>query len=331
MNINIRTEDEITKRWIDSSHPLVTIVCITYNHQKFLKQSLESLLAQQTEFAFEILIHDDASTDDTKNIISCYSKRYPNVIRTIEQTENKYSQNIEILSEFVFPAARGKYIALCEGDDYWTDSNKLHMQVDFLEKNRHYAAATHQSRKIYESENGKSELFYSKVPDTLHLKHLLDGRVFHTASLVYRAEITNRNRIPNNIVSVDRALNFLVVAHGPIKFFQDEMCVYRKNDGGVSSKVTASMLEKDFKIIPWISSIHTNFPEYRYKSLIHKTIFSYPPNISLKEMVYNYILYVIYSFSFFPNNIKPVLIATLKTLPTKIIIQLKNKSNQTKP
>ncbi|MCY1439081.1 hypothetical protein D9M71_553010 [compost metagenome] len=196
-----------------------------------------------------------------------------------------------------------------------------------MEKNNSYSAATHQARKIFENEIGRSELFHLNVPETLHLKDLLDGRLFHTASLIFRAEITKKHKLPNNIISVDRALNFLVAAHGPIKYFETVMCIYRKNDGGVSSRVTSAMLKKDFKIIPWISDIYSNFPKYRYKSLIHKTIFSYPPKVGIKEIIINYSLYAVYSFSFFPNNIKPLAVATLKTLPIKIFIQLKNHIN----
>lgn len=325
MKKNIKTEEEITKNWKSTHPPLVSIICITFNHDKFFKESIESLLAQETDFAFEILIHDDASTDKTTDLISFYSKKYPKIIRTIVQKVNQYSQNIEILSEFALPASQGKYIALCEGDDYWTDAKKLQVQVDFLEKNNSYSAVTHQARKIFENEIGKSELFHSNVPETLYLNDLLDGRLFHTASLLFRAEITKKHNLPSNIVSVDRALNFLVAAHGPIKYFETAMCVYRKNAGGVSSRVTPAMLKKDFKIIPWISDIYINFPKYRYRSFIHKTIFSYPPKINIKEIIINYFLYAAYSFSFFPKNIKPLAVATLKTLPLKIFTQLKNK------
>lgn len=327
MNKISRTEEEIVKDWKNTSNPLATIISITFNHDKYFKESIESLLAQETDFAFEILIHDDASTDNTTSLIKFYADKYPKIIRVIAQTENKYSKNIEILSEYAFPASKGKYIALCEGDDYWCDSRKLQTQVDFLESNSEYSGVTHQTKKIFESETEKVELFHLRVPENLFLKDLLNGRLFHTASLVFRTDITNKYKIPNNIISVDRALNFLVASHGPIKHLDSIMCVYRKNAGGVSSRVTTEMLKKDFKIIPWISNIHPAFPKYRYKSFIYKTMFSYPPENTLKEIFSNYLLFAAYSFSFFPKNIKPLAAATLKTLPLKLFTRIKKHTH----
>src|SRR5690554_7571091 len=100
--------------------PLLSICCTTFNHEKFLEKTLEGFLAQQTNFSFEIVIHDDASTDRTVEIIQEYAKKDSRIV-SILQTENQYSQNIKIWPNYLFPKAQGKYIALCEGDDYWTD------------------------------------------------------------------------------------------------------------------------------------------------------------------------------------------------------------------
>ncbi len=114
--------------------PLVSICCVTYNQQKFIAQTLDSFLNQQCDFPFEILIHDDASKDDTPNIIRQYAQQHPDIIFPILQTENQYSKGISIDGTFNFPRARGKYIALCEGDDFWCDPHKLQRQVDHMEK-----------------------------------------------------------------------------------------------------------------------------------------------------------------------------------------------------
>ncbi len=118
---------------------LVSICCITFNHEKYIGKTLEGFLMQKTNFSFEILIHDDASTDSTANVIREYEAKYPHIIKPIYQTENQFSKGIRSMyGVFNFPRASGKYIAMCEGDDYWIDENKLQSQADFLEQNEDY-------------------------------------------------------------------------------------------------------------------------------------------------------------------------------------------------
>jgi len=118
--------------------PLVSICCTAYNHELYIADAIEGFLKQKVNFKYEILIHDDASTDGTTEIIKKYEKKHQDILFPIYQKENKYSQGIKIFMTYNWPRARGKYIALCEGDDYWTDSSKLQKEVDFLEKNSDY-------------------------------------------------------------------------------------------------------------------------------------------------------------------------------------------------
>lgn len=118
------------KNNIKNTEPLVSIDFITYNHEAYIRDALEGFLMQKTNFTFEVLIHDDASTDQTANIIQEYEKKYPDIIKPIYQTENQYSKGVEITTQIQFPHARGKYIALCKGDDYRKDHFKLQKQVD---------------------------------------------------------------------------------------------------------------------------------------------------------------------------------------------------------
>lgn len=120
----------------------VTVACITYNQEKYIKKTIESFLMQDVDFRYEILIHDDASTDNTAKIIREYEEKYPDLIKGIYQTENQYSKGI-MVSQIVKKAAKGKYIAICEGDDYWSDKYKLKTQVEFLENNPEYIAVGH--------------------------------------------------------------------------------------------------------------------------------------------------------------------------------------------
>ena len=116
----------------------VTVLCITYNHGPYIRNTLEHFVNQQVNFTYEILIHDDASTDDTADIIREYAEKYPGVFVPILQTENQYSQGVPIMAR-IYPKARGKYVAICEGDDYWPDLNKLQKQFDFLEAHPEYS------------------------------------------------------------------------------------------------------------------------------------------------------------------------------------------------
>jgi len=118
----------------ESKLPLVSIVCCTYNHEYFIRDCIEGFMNQRVNFYFEILIHDDSSTDNTADIIREYELLYPEIIKPIYQVENQYSKGIDIVSKFQFSRAEGKYIAICEGDDFWIDPYKLQKQVDLLEK-----------------------------------------------------------------------------------------------------------------------------------------------------------------------------------------------------
>lgn len=129
------SEEWIMAKWReDPDKPLVSIVCQTYNHATFIKDALNGFLMQQTDFPFEIIVHDDASTDGTSDILREYQFRYPNLIRLIIQEENQYQKG-KRPSGFTFPMARGKYIAFCEGDDYWIDESKISKQASFLDAN----------------------------------------------------------------------------------------------------------------------------------------------------------------------------------------------------
>ncbi len=112
---------------------MVSIVCDAYNHEKYIADALEGFVMQKTNFAFEILVHDDASTDRTAEIIRDYEKRYPNLIKPIYETENLYSKQDGSLERIQFGRVKGKYTAMCEGDDYWTDPLKLQKQFDAME------------------------------------------------------------------------------------------------------------------------------------------------------------------------------------------------------
>lgn len=131
----------------------VSILCMVYNHEKYLEECLNSLVNQKTNFDYEILVHDDCSTDNSKKIIEKYYKEYPNIIVPFYEKENQYSKGVKINKEILIPKMRGKYFCFCEGDDFFIDENKLQKQYDFLENNKDYVFCVHNA--IIVNEEGK--------------------------------------------------------------------------------------------------------------------------------------------------------------------------------
>ena len=149
-----RTQEEIMMNWgVDNTDtPLVSVKCMTFNHENYIAQALDGFLMQKTTFPFEVLVHDDASTDKTANIIREYEAKFPKIVKGIYETENQYS-NPEKFSHHkkIDAAIKGKYIAFCEGDDYWIDENKLQMQIEFLESNPEYGMCYTKAKQFVQS------------------------------------------------------------------------------------------------------------------------------------------------------------------------------------
>ena len=217
--------------------PFVSICCITYNHAKYIGDAIEGFLMQKTTFPIEILIHDDASTDNTANIIREYERQYPNLIKPIYQTENQYSKKtINIWADITFPSARGKYIALCEGDDYWTDPCKLQKQIDFLEANPDFAICFH---KVKILKNGRliKDYITHVTKDVTTIEDLAVTNYIHTPSVVFRNELIKE--FPKWYYESpigDYPLHLLNAQYGKIKYIDEVMAVYRIHKGGIYSQ-----------------------------------------------------------------------------------------------
>ncbi|SFC38852.1 Glycosyltransferase involved in cell wall bisynthesis [Parapedobacter composti] len=214
--------------------PLVSICCITYNHEEFIRQCLESFVMQRTTFPFEILIYDDASSDNTAQIIDEYQQMYPAIIKPIIQKENQYSKGVRGMNlKYNFPRAKGKYIALCEGDDYWTDPLKLQKQVDFLETHDNFVLCAHKHDKLIDGKLIKNHKRYKEVLSIYDLAKQID---FITLSVVFRRAIINNEE--SKIALNGQFTNFLFVyiaQFGLVKQFNVSMGVYRVHRGGIWS------------------------------------------------------------------------------------------------
>ncbi|SHE77585.1 Glycosyltransferase involved in cell wall bisynthesis [Bacteroides luti] len=142
--------------------PKVSVICLAYNHESFIRKCMDGFVMQQANFSFEVLVHDDASTDNTASIIREYEVKYPDLIKPIYQTENKYSQKIDIPRTYQYPRAKGEYIAICEGDDYWIDPLKLQKQVDFLDENPDYGLVWTDVNCLHQESQKLQEGYFKK-------------------------------------------------------------------------------------------------------------------------------------------------------------------------
>ena len=132
---------------------MVSIRCITYNHAPYIRQCLEGFVMQKTNFRFQAVVHDDASTDGTTEIVREYAEKYPDIIVPMYEEENRWSKHDGTLLTCMLPYLKGKYIAECEGDDYWTDPLKLQKQVDFMESHEDYSICIHNAKTSYSDGN----------------------------------------------------------------------------------------------------------------------------------------------------------------------------------
>lgn len=213
---------------MDCQDVMVTICCITYNHEQYIREALESFVNQKTSFRYNIIIHDDASTDNTVNIIKEYCDKYPNIIIPVLQTENQYSKGVRIISQIIEPLVKSKYVAFCEGDDYWCDKNKLEEQITFLEKNNEYVACVHNTYLLNTKTGKKYQMFRNVDVSTENIIRS-NKMQYHISSLVYRSELLhNEAMFVNTIQSVsDYPLSIFLSLSGKINFINENMSVYR--------------------------------------------------------------------------------------------------------
>ena len=179
----------------------VSICCVTFNHAKYIHKCIEGILMQKTNFLFELIIHDDASTDSTQLIIQEYKKKYPDLIIAVLQKKNKYSKGIKINPEILYPICKGKYIALCDGDDYWTDPKKLQKQVDFLENNEDYFMCFTNSMIVDKNDDIIQSQFFSNSKHSFNANDLFQKKnPISTLTTMFKSEYLS-NEILKNIKS----------------------------------------------------------------------------------------------------------------------------------
>ncbi len=221
----------------DTRPLMVSIKCLTYNHEPFIRQCLEGFVMQKTNFRFEAIVHDDASTDGTAVIIREYAEKYPDIIKPIYETENQYSKHDGSLRRIMNAHIHGKYVALCEGDDYWTDPLKLQKQVDFLESHLDYTMCSHRWDEYFENERRLSQDIPGNVPKdglTYSLDDLVHGAwYFQPLTVMYRYSVLDLGRYELYKPSKDITLFYLLLSKGEGYCFTEAMATYRIHSGGV--------------------------------------------------------------------------------------------------
>lgn len=246
--------------WPKEAVPVVTVRCITYNHANFIRDAIEGFLMQETTFPLEIIIHDDASTDGTADIIREYEAMYPQLFRTMLQKENQYSKGLESWARVrkrCNELVRGEFIAVCEGDDYWTSPHKLQRQVEALESNPEVSLCYHRHEVLCVDSNRPKQLSRNQPVECL--AELLGNSGVQMATMVWRhAALRSTPAWMDEVVYGDIPLQLMLADSGSLIFFPNVWSVYRKHAGGMSS--SGSPLD----MVRILADIGRRFNEYTH-------------------------------------------------------------------
>lgn len=279
--------------------PLVSVCMITYNHEKYIREAIEGVLMQKTTFPIELIIGEDCSADNTRKICVEYQKKYPDIIHPMFS-----EKNLGMIKNFIetIQASKGKYIAFCEGDDYWTDPYKLQKQVDFLDANSDYSCCFHR----YDILDEETKLTREDNIEFLFIDNNLSGCDINTElfltkwitqplTMVFRKELLDINSLVKYKFTRDQHLIYHLLQNGKAYMFAFNAGVYREHIGGIHGKQShkyqcdigvevakelfrfnkSDILLKDnyLRILDWsISSYKKN--KWNYKTLT-VNIFSY--------------------------------------------------------
>ena len=258
-----RSEKDIIENWPEGikDNPMCSIRCMTYNHAKYISAALDGFLMQKTVFPFEIIVHDDASTDNTQDIIREYYQCFPNIIKPIFQTENQYSKpnGRNHLKDLVDGACKGKYIAWCEGDDYWIDDLKLQKQISYLEANPECSMVFNSAN--YVNDNG--EVFFcdkkkSREYDYDTNKVIRGGGLFCASPSIclrneYSAYLYNFQKLAD---IGDYPLQIALSLKGKVHYIPAVMSAYRVSESNKDSWTNRVMNNRDAAIIHLLNEIN---------------------------------------------------------------------------
>ncbi len=256
---------------------MVSVDMITYKHENFIAQAIEGVLMQETNFEFDLIIADDCSPDNTESIVRDLIASHPRG-HLIKYFRHKNNIGMQPNGLFAAQQCKGKYVAICEGDDYWTDPLKLQKQVDFLEANEDYMLVAHNVDILKDgdiiSNPTKRQEFY--LEDFFSSSHL------NTVSVVYRNDLDYSYVVKAKVG--DWAIFLLCAMKGRVGFIPETYGVYRIHEAGTFSGVK----DKDKKIIEILESFKEIFPQYRdkfQKSIISKSLYCNLYSFTIKNIV----------------------------------------------
>jgi len=247
---------------------IVAVWMVTYNHENYIAQAIEGVIKQHSTFKFNLFIGEDCSTDNTKKICLEYEQKYPEIIQVISTSVNNIKQNSKNIYDACFSCG-AKYIAMCEGDDYWYDEHKLQKQVDFLEANPHYAICFH---SVYEMGDNKnlhmSYLNKSNKEESYTIEDLAKDNFIHTPSVVFRNRLFEEFPTWFHLSPVgDYVLHMLNARCGLIKYFPEPMAVYRRHSGSMWSRIdSAARFERWITMLDYL--VDENFDDAVKKQLL---------------------------------------------------------------
>ena len=212
----------------------LTIVTTTYNQEKYIGEAIDSMLMQKTKFPFQIVVSDDCSQDRTREILEKYKKKYPEKIKVI-----KNEKNLGAMENFIHTLAQIKdteYVALCDGDDFWTDENKLQKQIDFLDNNKDFTICFHKARVFYQNNEKEESIIPQEEKEITTIEDLVSSNYIVANSVVYRWKFNTQNLqeiFPTNIVPGDYYMHLLHAQDGKIKMINEVMSAYRRHEKGI--------------------------------------------------------------------------------------------------
>lgn len=256
---------------------MVSIECTSYNHEAYIAEALDSMLMQKTDFAYEILIHDDASTDRTAEIIRSYERQYPDIVKPIYQTENQTSKGV-LVELFNHERAKGKYMAVCEGDDYWTDPHKLQKQVDYMEAHPQCSMCVHGAERVSAVTRKTVSAIRPSHKDKIYsVEEVIEGGgdLFATNSILY-----SREKIPGmpeyylNATIGDYPLVICGALSGTVYYMDQNMAAYRVEVKGSWTDVQVSDVSKKQKHLQEVAAMLDEinaFTNFKYDNVISRT------------------------------------------------------------
>ena len=281
-------------------HYLVAVYCLTYNHEKYIRKTLEGFVSQKTSFPFKVIVHDDASTDRTAEIIKEYAEKYPEIIFPIIQTENQYSKGMRIFNEIIFPHLNSKYVAVCEGDDYWFAENKLQMQFDYMETNPDCSLCVHNTKRIDENGNDIGQNVNDCIEERDYNANEViaagGGGLFQTSSVFCRLD--DRIKMPSEFRFPgmgDYQLAIYLSTKGYVHYIPKVMSAYRLGSiGGWTDR-----LKRDPKkyishfenMIQWLKRLN-KYLDYKYDKGFSDAITKHQYQLWLYK---NYVWHIVFN------------------------------------